>query len=393
MWRIIIISRSLITSEVILLDLRKISPARSADEVLSRRFYILNVFVAVLLMFAILISISFFGAEAWHGRRQIALILSGERSQVGWNSSQYLAVKGVCDQLDCDLIVKENTLPTYSECKAAVDDVAARGASIVLLPNGCHRYDVEKFEKDYPKVAFFSIESISALWSTGSYSILAHEVSYLSGILAGLHTKTNKIGFIAPFVDSEVNQGINAFAIGAQRVNPNVEVLVSWTGGWDKPTIEEQAVQNLKAEHVDVLTYHQNSDTIPKAAERTGVDFIAYNAVYPSNAHCIAALTIDWKAMYRDLMTFYHSNNIKGAHSAGLSSQMTDLKILSDITRRERVLLDTAIWEIENGRSIFSGEIFDRNGVRRCAANESISFQSLQKNMNWLVKGVRVIGN
>ena len=376
-----------------ILDKRKIMPIHSADEELSRRFYILNAVVAVVLMAAIFISIYQFGAEAWHGRKQVALIISGEKNQIGWNSSQYLAVKSVCDELDYDLIVKENILSTYAECKEAVDEVAARGANIILLPNGCHRYDVEEFEKDYPKITFFSIESISALWSSGSYSILAYEASYLSGILAGLHTKTNKIGFIAPFVDSEVNQGINAFAIGAQRVNPNIEILVNWTGGWDKPSIEEQAVQNLKAEHVDILTYHQNSDTIPKVAERTGIDFIAFNAVYPSNARCIAALTIDWKTMYKDLLTFYHSNNIKGVYGFGISSQLTDLKILSDITRRERVLLDTAIWEIENGRSIFSGEIFDRTGVQKCAANESISFQSMQKNMNWLVRGVRVVGN
>ena len=375
------------------MDKRKIIPIHSADEELPNRFYILNAIVTVVLIVAIFISISQFGAAAWHGRRQVALIISGTKNQVGWNSSHYLAVKSVCDDLDYDLIVKENVLPTYEECKKAVDEAAARGAIIILLPNGCHLYDLEKFEKDYPKITFNTIETISALWSSGSYSILSYEVSYLAGILAGLHTKTNKIGYIAPFIDPEINQGINAFAIGAQRVNPNVEILVNWTGGWDKPSSEEQAVQNLKAEHVDFLTYHQNGDTVPNTAERTGINFIAFNEVYPSNTCCIASIMIDWKSMYRDLITFYRRNGFGGVHGFGLSNQMVDLKITHNVTKREQVLLDTARWEIENGRIIFSGEIFDRNGLQKCAANESISFQSLRKDMNWLVRGVRVIGN
>ena len=97
--------------------------------------------------------------------------------------------------------------------------------------------------------------------------------------------------------------------------------------------------------------------------------------------------------MYKDLITYYRRNNIGGAYGFGLSNQMVDLKVTDKITKREQVLLDTARWEIENGRIIFAGEIFDRNGVQRCTANESISFQSLQKNMNWLVRGVKVIGN
>ena len=102
---------------------------------------------------------------------------------------------------------------------------------------------------------------------------------------------------------------------------------------------------------------------------------------------------IDWKSMYRDLITFYRRNGFGGVHGFCLSNQMVDLKITHNVTKREQVLLDTARWEIENGRIIFSGEIFDRNGVQRCAANEAISLLSLQNNMNWLVKGVRIVGN
>ena len=365
---------------------------QSVDEKLSIRFYKLNFAVTIVLLAAILISISQFGEKTWQNRKQIALIIPGEKNELGWNRSQYLAVKSVCDELDYEFVLRENVPADYESCKKVTDDLAKRGVESIYFSNGCLLTNVEKFEKEHPKISFCTIESISALTTSGRYSILSFEVSYLAGILAGLHTHTNKIGYIAPYLESEVNQGINAFAIGVQRVNPEAEVLLNWTGAWDNRQAEEQAVQNLKAQRVDVLTYHQNGDTIPNSAERLGINFIAYNESYPNNAYCLASIKFDWTAIYNDLIKYKNSEITEGS-AFGISEGAVMLETSKNISRHEQVLIDTAKWEIENGRIIFAGDIFDKNGVRHCAANEAISFQMLQNNMNWLIKGVRNIGN
>ena len=365
----------------------------SIDEELSRRFYILNAVVAVILLAAIFVSISQFGAEAWHGRRQIALVIPGTKDQPGWNKSQYVAVKSACEELNFDLVIRENVSSNTEICRKTTEELSKRGINSIIFANGCLLENIRNFEKLYPKINFSTIESISALWTSGRYSILSYEGSYLAGILAGLHTKTNKIGYIAPFMDPEVNQGINAFSLGVQRVNPNAEVLVNWTGNWDNPQNEEQAVQNLKAEHVDFLTYHQNGETVPKACERVGVAFVAFNEAYPLNYYCLAAIKVDWKSIYMDLIRHTNTSEANSNNAFGIAQQMVQFEIVNKVSKRERALLDTALWEIENGRLIFSGEIFDRNGTQRCAANESISLKSLQSKMNWLVKGVRIVGN
>ena len=365
----------------------------SIDEELSRRFYILNAIVAVILMAAIFISISQFGAEAWQARRQFALVIPGKKDQPGWNKSQYLAAKSTCEELNFDLVIRENVSSNADVCRKTVDELSKRGINAIMFANGCLLNSIRDFEKIYPKISFSTIESISALHSGGKYSILSFEASYLAGILAGLHTKTNKIGYVAPFMEPEINQGINAFTLGIQRVNPNAEVLVSWTGNWDNPESEEQSVQSLKANHVDFLTYHQNGETVPNTCERVGINFVAFNEVYPSNTCCIASIKIDWQKVYMDFIRYKNTAEVNGNFAFGIKQQMVHFEVLKKISKREQVLLDTALWEIENGRLIFAGEIFDRNGVQRCAANESISLQSLQKNMNWLVKGVRVLGN
>ena len=366
---------------------------RSNDEELASRFYTLNAIVAVILLAAIFVSISQFGAQAWHGRRQIALVIPGDKNEQGWNKSHYLAAKNTCDELNFDLVIRENVPSNIDSCKATTDELSKRGVNTIIFANGCNLNSIREFDKIYPKVTFYTIESISWLSTSGRYSILSYEASYLAGILAGLHTLTNKIGYIAPFNEPEINQEINAFAMGAQRVKPEVEVLVNWTGSWDNPISEEQAIQNLKAEKIDFLAYHQNGETIPNAADRAAIRFISYNEVYPSHKYCVAAIKIDWKSIYMNLIKYNNTYESNSNYAFGIAKNMVELNVLDKISKRERVLIDTAHWELENGRLIFSGEIFDRYGVQKCAANEAISLQSLQKNMNWLVKGVRIIGN
>ena len=367
----------------------------SSEENLTRRFYLLNICVAIILLLTIFVSVYHFGGEAWRGQRQVALILPGVKENLGWDRSQYLAVKSVCEDENFSLVLRENIPNERDSCKKVVDELVKSGVTTICFTNGLKLNYLNEFEKIYPQVSFSTIEIISALWSGGSYSILAFEGSYLAGILAGLHTKTNKIGYVAPYSEPEVNQGINAFTIGVQRVNPDAEVLLNWTNTWDNPASDEQAVRNLKAQGVDVVTYHENGSTVPDTAERAGMYFISYNEVYPNHNYCIGSLRIDWKKVYSDMIR-YRKGLRTGttSHNAfGVSSSVVDLVTANNkLSTRERVLIETAKWEMKSGRFIFSGNIFDRNDVRRCSENETIGFYKLQKNMDWLIKGVRIVG-
>lgn len=370
-------------------DIQKIS----TNDQLTRRFYILNTCVTILLVAAIIISINQFGGEAWHGRRQIALVLPGEKNNVGWDRSQYLAMKNVCEEFDYELVVRENIPMDYESCAAVAEELSKRGVSNICFANGCKIPDMRSLEKKYPLISFSTIEIVSAVGDFGRCAILSFEGAYLSGILAGLRTHTNKVGYIAPYSDSEVNQGINAFALGVQRVNPNAEILLNWTNTWDNASKEEQAVQNLKAERVDVLTYHENSDTIPNAAKSAGIYFISYNEAYPENNYCLGFLRIDWKTIYKDLLKYKTSRDPHSRYSLGLASNIIRFDVSDIVTKRERIAIETAKWKLKNRQLIFQGDIVDRSGVKKCSANESISLQSLMENTNWLIKGVKIVGN
>ncbi len=362
------------------------------DEKLSKRFYLLNTCAAIILLAAIFVSISQFGETAWRTNNKIALILPGEREKVGWDSIHYKALTAVCKDSDNELTIKENILPDYDECDEVVRELSKAGVVMINFANGIPLSDLKKFEVKYPRVSFYTIENISALNSSGRYIILSFEGSYLAGILAGLRTKTGKVGYIAPFSGPEINLEINAFTLGVQRVNPDAEILLNRTGSWDNAANEERAVQILRANDVDILIFRQNGDFIPNAAERTGIKFISYNGSYPTYDKYLASIKIDWTAVYTDLIK-YEKTGSGGNSAGGIDEGIVRFEPTKNLSLREKVLIETATREIEDGRIIFGGDIFDMNGVKRCSAGEAISFRSLESSMNWLIKGVRIVGN
>ena len=363
--------------------------SRNSDENLTKRFFILNTCVTIALLVAIFVSILQFGAQAWEGRQQIGFVMPGDKDSIGWNHVQYAGISAACQELNYDLILRENVSPQNNS--AVVNDLAKKGVEIIFFTNTCPISDIESFAKKHPNIRFYTIESTFAVSSVSKYSIDYIDLRYISGVLAGLRTKTNRIGYIAPVVTAPVIQGINAFALGVQRVNPEAQIFLTWTNSLDNPANEEQAVRNLKAERVDVLTYFQNGQTVPDAAERADIDFIAFHESYPNHRHCIASVETDWKLAYLDILRLYR----RQTYNAYLEDRgVAEIKPhWNNLTTRERVIFETTKYQLKHGRQVFKGEIFDRNGNLRCGSNEVIGINYLQTKMDWLVKGVTTIGN
>ena len=90
----------------------------------------------------------------------------------------------------------------------------------------------------------------------------------MSGIVAGMKTESNKIGYVAAMGkdNSEVTGGIDAFAMGVNSVNPDAQVYVKVTNSWYDPAEETNAAKALINSGCDVIGQH--CDT-PEPAARS----------------------------------------------------------------------------------------------------------------------------
>jgi simple sugar transport system substrate-binding protein/basic membrane protein A len=140
----------------------------------------------------------------------------------------------------------------------------------------------------------------------GTYFSSVFEPVYLAGIAAGTASETGVLGYVYAFPIPQTLENINAFTLGAQTVNPDIEVVAVATASWCDPGKQAQAAQTLLDQGADVLTQHQDcTKTVIEAAEAAG----AYSVGYHYDASALAPtgwLTGSdwaWTDLYADIIT------------------------------------------------------------------------------------------
>jgi len=111
-----------------------------------------------------------------------------------------------------------------------------------------------KVAKDFPKVNF--VLGSSGKPQAPNFSVFDNyiqEPAYLSGMVAGGMTKSNKIGMVGGFPIPEVNRLMNAFMAGAKETNPKVEFSVSFINSWFDPPKAKEAAFAMIDKGADVL--------------------------------------------------------------------------------------------------------------------------------------------
>ena len=61
-----------------------------------------------------------------------------------------------------------------------------------------------------------------------TYYARAYEAKFVTGAVAGAMAKDGRIGYICDYPIYGMIAGINAFALGAQMVNPDAKVYLEW---------------------------------------------------------------------------------------------------------------------------------------------------------------------
>lgn len=86
---------------------------------------------------------------------------------------------------------------------------------------------------DYPNVHFAIVDDVVDNPNVTSLVFEEHEGSFLVGMLAGLMTETNTIGFVGGMEVPLIRKFEIGFIEGAKYANPDVEVLVNYAGAFD----------------------------------------------------------------------------------------------------------------------------------------------------------------
>jgi basic membrane protein A and related proteins len=147
-------------------------------------------------------------------------------------------------------------------------EYAEKGYQLVMGDAFGAEQIARRVARDYPNIAFVFGSGLGpADPNFGVFDNWIHEPAYLSGMIAGKMTKSNKIGVVAAMPIPEVNRLSNAFCAGAKEVNKQATCAYSFIGSFfDPPKAKEAALAQLES-GVDVI-YAERFGVIEAAQEK-----------------------------------------------------------------------------------------------------------------------------
>lgn len=271
-------------------------------------------------------------------------------------------------------------------------NMARKGFDLIIATSYGYMDPMLKVAKQFPDVAFEHCSGFKTAENMGNYFGRMYQARYLTGLVAGKMTKNNVIGYVAAFPIPEVIRGINAFALGVKKANPEAKVHVVWTKTWYDPPLEKDAAKSLLDMGADVITQHQDSPGPQEAAQEAGAYSVGYNtdmSKFAPKSHLTAA-TWNWAPLYEQFVEQLHQGTWKAESIwPGLAEGIVGIAPFGAMVPQDvRDMVNAKLEAIKDGKdSVFQGPIKGQNGQIVVEEGQRLTDQDML-GMTWFAENV-----
>lgn len=330
------------------------------------------------------------------------LYLSDPDEGSGYSYTHDLGVKGMQENLllSDDQIERKIVDDTDEDgTKKAIEECVSDGCNIIFTTSWGYMQVTADMAEKYPDVYFsHGTGYMSNGKNFNNYFGRIYQARYLSGIVAGMNTKNNKIGYVAAQDSSnaEVTGGIDAFAIGVESVNPKAKIYVDVTNSWYDEKKEKKASERLLSMGCDVMTQHCDTSYPQTLAQEKGVYGIGYNSDMSKETpkSCLTSVIWNWSAYYTAAVKSvidgtWDGSNYYGGMAEGLVEITGLASFAADGTQQK---VDEATAEILSGQNnVFDGVLKTNTGKKIGQKGKTLDDATITGKINWYYRNVVVI--
>lgn len=322
---------------------------------------------------------------------KIAFVYIGVPGDGGWTFEHDKARLAIEEKFGIKATIVEN-VPEGPDAERVFEELA-QDHDLIFGTSFGYMDPMYNVAQKYPDVKFMHATGYKTLPNLATYQGKGYQPGYLAGIAAGMLTKNNKIGYVGAFPIPEVIYTINAFTLGSQSVNPDIEVSVVWSNTWFDPATERQAAISLLDQGVDVLANYQDSPAGIQAAQERGVwgmgndsDMNRYAPeTYVTNP------VLNWAPYYTDVIQSvidgtWESHQFYGGFKEGMVEIAPFGK---NVPQEVKDAVEAKKAEIQAETfDVFTGPIYDQSGSEKVAAGATLPLEDILA-MDYFVKGVK----
>ena len=329
--------------------------------------------------------------------------LSDPAEGSGYTYTHDLGIQGMQQNLnlsDDQIVRKINISDTDADAtRAAIQECIDEGCNIIFTTSWGYMETTAEMAEEYPDIYFsHGTGYMSNGKNFNNYFGRIYQARYLSGIVAGMNTKSDKIGYVAAMdsTNSEVTGGIDAFAMGIYSVNQNAKVYVKVTNSWFDPDGEKAAAETLLNMGCDVIAQHCDTEYPQTLAQEKGVYSIGYNSDMSKNAPeaCLCSVIWNWSAYYTSAVQSVIDGTWDGSnYYGGMNENLVGLTSLADFcadgTAEKVEEVKAAILSGENG--VFDGVIETNTGETVGKEGKTLDDATITGGIDWYFKTVEVV--
>ena len=330
------------------------------------------------------------------------LYISDPAEGSGYSYTHDLGIQGMQENLglSSDQIVRKIVDDSDAQAtEASIRECIDEGCNVIFSTSWGYMETTAAMAEEYPDIYFSHGTGYKSNGKNfNNYFGRIYQARYLSGIVAGMNTKSNLIGYVAAqdSSNSEVTGGIDAFAIGVASVNPDAKINVIITNSWYDPEKEEAASRQLLDMGCDVMAQHCDTAYPHTLAQERGVYGIGYNSDMSKETpdSCLTSVIWNWSAYYTSAVKSiidgsWDGSNYYGGMAEGLVG-ITNLASFAAEGTQEKV--DEATAAILSGQSnVFDGVMTTNTGETIGQEGSTLDDATITGGINWYYHNVVIV--
>ena len=323
---------------------------------------------------------------------KVGFIYLGPVGDFGWtyqhDIARQAAVEHFGDKIKTTYV--EN-VPEGPDSEKVLNDLANQGHKLIFATSFGFMNYVLKSAKRHPDVFYEHATGYKRATNVSDYNIRFYQARYVQGVIAGKMSKAGLAGYVGSVPVPEVVQGINAFMLGMQSVNPKARMKIVLINSWYDPPKEGDAAKALIDQGCDIITQHTDSPAPLQAAASRGVKAFGQSTDMSKFAAStqLSASTDMWGPYYIKrigdvLAGTWKSTDTWGGFDSGMLAMAPFANMPADVAALATATED----DIKSGKNkVFVGPIKDQSGAVKIAAGTAMDDGALS-GMQWLVQGV-----
>lgn len=256
------------------------------------------------------------------GKVKVALIVENTIDDKGWCQAMHDGILGAQEELPGVIEYSYSEKMKPVDAGSAARQYVADGYDIIIGHGAQYKNLILEMADEFPDVTFaFGTSAEVGPENVVTYMPESEETGYLSGMIAATISKDQVLGVVGPVDGGDSARYNRGFVLGAQSVNPDVEIMVAHTGSFSDYIKAGQVAQSQIKAGADVLT---GSSQQALGALRATADFpdediwwvgqdLAQLNMEEGKMKCVAASSYDYAPVIVSLVENVQ-NGVKGGY-------------------------------------------------------------------------------